>query len=113
MREWVALANQPEIERLFHSVNLSLKWMKRPQAPHVTAAERAWILKHLLPSAAESIETLLNEHQAELFTSRGGNAALARRAAMDILYKSLQRRLKMLILGYNYAEVQDTPRYPL
>jgi hypothetical protein len=109
----VAFANRPEIERRFHSVNVGLKWMKRPQAPHITAAERAWILKHLVPLAAGSIETLLNEHQAELFTPRGGNTALARRAALDILYKTLQRRLKILILGYNYTEAQEIPRYLL
>lgn len=111
LQEWLAFINRPVIERHFHSVNLSLRWMKRPQPAHVTAGERAWILKHILPTAADSIETLLNEHEAELFTSRGGNAVLTRKAAWNILYRTLQRRLKILILGYNYAETQDTPRY--
>ena len=112
-QKWLTFINRPAIERHFHSVNLSLRLMKRPQPAHVTAGERAWILKHILPSAADSIETLLGEHEAELFTPHGGNAALTGKAALNILYKTLQRRLKILILGYNYAEVQDTPRYPL
>jgi len=110
---WLTFANLSPIERYFHSVNVALQWMKRPQLAHVTAAERAWILKHVLPSAADSIETLLHEHQSQMFSPHGGNEALARRAAWDIVPRALQTRLKMVILGYNYAEVKDTPRYPL
>lgn len=113
LEKWIAFINRPVIERHFHAVNVGLGWMKRPQPAHITAGERAWILKHILPSASDSIETLLAEHQAELFTPRGGNASLTRKAAFDILLKALQRRLKILVLGYNYAEIQDTPRYPL
>jgi len=111
--QWLALANLPAIERYFHSVNLGLKWLKRPQPAHITAAERAWILKHILPDAAVDIEVLLNEHQSQLFRPYAGNEASARRAALKILIKSLQKKLKFIILGYNYTEVQDTPRYPL
>jgi hypothetical protein len=66
-----------------------------------------------MPSAADSIEALLREHQAQLFSPQGGDEKIARRAAWDILPKVLRRRLKILILGYNYAELQETPRYPL
>jgi hypothetical protein len=110
---WLMFMDRSAIERYFHSINISLRWMKRPQPAHVTAAERAWVLKHIMPSALTSIETLLNEHQAQMFSPNGGNEILARRAAVDLLYKALQRRLKIIILGYNYAELQDTPRYPL
>jgi hypothetical protein len=110
---WLVFINLPPIERHFHSVNISLKWMKRPQAAHVTAFERAQFLKRLLPEAGESIEALLLEHQSQLFTPHAGNAMRARRCAWDILYKTLQKRLKIAILGYNYAEVQETPPYPL
>lgn len=113
LAQWLVFVNRAPIERYFHSVNLSLHWMKRPQAVHITAAERAWVLKHILPSALDSIETLLREHQAQLFSPRGGNDTVARRAAWDILAKTLQRRVKIFILGYNYTEVQEPPRYPL
>lgn len=113
LSRWLIFIESSPIERHFHSINLSLHWLKRRQATHVSAAERAWVLKHLLPSAADSIDTLLNELQTQLFSPHGGNETVTRRAALDILYKTLQRRLKMTILGYNYAEIHETPRYPL
>ena len=102
-------ASQSAIQRHFHNINFSLYIMKRPQPVHVTAAERAQILKNLMPEAADSIDILLNEHQAELFTPNGGDEALAHRAARDILYKTLHNRLKTIILGYNYAGIKETP----
>lgn len=84
-----------------------------PPTAHATAYERAQLLKRLLPGATESIETLLREHQSEMFTPRGGNETIARRAAWNILYKTAQRRLEIAILGYNYAEEQETPPHPL
>jgi hypothetical protein len=113
LSRWLVFAGLSPIERHFHSINIGLRWLKRPQPAHVTAGERAWILKHLMPSAADSIEALLHEHQAQLFSPQGGDERISRRAAWDILPKVLQRRLKILILGYNYAELQETPRYPL
>ena len=110
---WLALSNSPPIERYFHSVNVSLYWMKRSQPAHVTASERAQLLKRLLPDAAQSVDTILYEHQTQLFTPHEGSLANARKAALDILYKTLQKRVKNAILGYNYAEVQETPPYPL
>ncbi|MBI2333432.1 MAG: hypothetical protein HYU84_14965 [Chloroflexi bacterium] len=95
MQRWLMYANQSAIQRHFHNINLSLTLMKRPQPIHVTAAERAQVLKNLLPEVADSIETLLNEHQAELFTPNGGDEALARRAARNILYKTLQSKLSL------------------
>ena len=82
--------------------------MKRPQPVHITAAERAQLLKNLLPNASASIDTLLNELQAELFTPYGGNEGLARRAAWDILSKTIQSRVKIIILGYNYSGIKET-----
>ncbi len=108
---WQAFLNLPPIEKYFHSVNLGLRWLKRRQAIHITPAERAWILKHTLPEAAEDIEILLNEHQKQLFTPLGGNESLARHAALRILLKGLQKRLKRSILGYNYDDIQEPPRY--
>ncbi|GAB1471396.1 transglutaminaseTgpA domain-containing protein [Chloroflexota bacterium] len=113
VRQWLMVASLPPIERHFHSINLSLKWLSNSQPAHVTPAERAWILKHILPEAAEDIEILLKEHQAQLFSPHAGDEASARRAAFKIMLKGLRRRLKISILGYNYAETQKTPRYPL
>lgn len=95
---WGALS---PIERAFQSVNLSLRWMGRPQAVHNTPAERAALLKRLVPNAADNIEVVLNELQAELFSPRGGNTPAARRAAWVILFKTVYARLRIIILGYN------------
>jgi len=103
MMRWVVFGTLPPIERYFHSINLGLYWLGRPQPMHITAAERAIILRKMLPEAETSIETLLREHQSALFSPHGGNEALARRAAWYIILKSLQTRLKIIILGYNYA----------
>lgn len=96
LRRWLVFANQSAIQRSFHNVNISLRLMKRPQPVHVTAAERAQILKNLLPDASASIDILLNELQAELFTPHGGDEALARRAARNILYKTIQSKLSFV-----------------
>lgn len=111
--KWLVFANLPSIEKYFHSINLVLKWLNRPQAAHITPAERAWILKHTLPEAAEDIEILLNEHQSQLFSPLGGSSILARRAAIRVLTKGLQKKLKRIILGYNYKDIQEPPRYSL
>ncbi|HNO94199.1 MAG TPA: transglutaminaseTgpA domain-containing protein [Anaerolineales bacterium] len=108
LRRWLAFATQPAIQRHFHNINISLRLLKRPQPVHVTAAERAQTLKGLLPSASASIDSLLNELQAELFTPNGGNEAIARRAAWDILSKTVQSKLKIIILGYNYEGIKET-----
>lgn len=103
MMRWIIFGTLPPIERYFHSINLGLHWLGKPQPMHITAAERALILKKMLPDVAPSIEALLREHQSGLFSPHGGNEALARRAAWYIILKSLQRRLKIIILGYNYT----------
>lgn len=102
--QWIILATLPPIELYFHSVNVCLGWLGRPQLAHITAAERAFLLERMMPTAVSSVQTLLREHQAAMFSPHKANEALARRAAWDILSKTFQRRLKIIILGYNYAE---------
>jgi hypothetical protein len=109
IHRWLMFATQSAIQRYFHQINFGLFLMKQSQPVHITAAERAQVLKSLLPEASASIEALLNELQAELFTPHGGNESIARRAARDILYKTLQSKLKIIILGYNYTGTKETP----
>lgn len=96
---WTALA---PIEKYFHSVNISLRWMDAQQPAHITPAERSSILQNLIPSASESIEVLLREYQSTLFSKRMGSARSARGAAWKILQQTLYTRLKIFILGYNW-----------
>ncbi len=90
---WVRWTHSTSIERSFHAVNFSLRWLGKPQPGHVTPAERADLLKGILPSAHLSIDSLLSEHQAALYTPRHGNSASARRAALSILLLTLRTRL--------------------
>ncbi|MHB8778352.1 MAG: transglutaminase-like domain-containing protein [Anaerolineales bacterium] len=90
---WTGWSMLTPIERYFHSINVSLRWLGKPQAVHITAAERAAILRGLLPSAAATIESLLHEHQSALFSPHGGNVKIARRAAWSIIYRTLGRRV--------------------
>ncbi len=101
LNNWTGWATLTPIERYFHSINASLRWLGKPQPLHITAAERADILKELLPSAAPSIDILLYEHQSALFSPREGNALIARRAAWTIIYQAIARRLNIFVLGYN------------
>ena len=82
------------IERSFHTIDLSLRWLHHPQPAHTTAVERANMLGKLIPSAQEAITTLKQEHETSLFTNRPGNIAAARRAALTILLKTWQIRVK-------------------
>lgn len=94
-------ANLPSIERHFYAINTSLKWMGLSQPIHATAVERAKSLQKKLPSANDSIEVLLTEHQSALFSIHGGDEKLARRAAWDILIQTISARLKIFFMGYN------------
>ena len=90
---WVRWSHLTAIERSFHAVNFSLRWMGKPQPMHITPAERARLLKEILPTAHASIDVLLSEHQAALFSPRPGNPAHARRAALSVLSLTLCERL--------------------
>jgi hypothetical protein len=78
------------IERSFHVINRSLKWLGKPAALHYTPADRASALITLLPEAAEEIETLKREYQASLYSPRSGNKAIAQSASQQIFWKSLR-----------------------
>jgi len=90
---WVRWNSLTSIERSFHAVNVSLRWMGKPQPMYVTPSERATLLKEILPSAHLSIDILLEEHQAALFSRRPGNMTRARRSALSLLGTALRARV--------------------
>jgi len=101
LNRWTLWTNLTPIQKYFHSINISLRWMDKQQPIHATPAERANILRELVPASAASIETLLKEYQSSLFSKREGDVKTARSAAWDILYQTIHARLKFFILGYN------------
>jgi hypothetical protein len=94
---WARWNRISPIERSFHAVNVGLRWLGRPQAAHITPVQRAHTLQKLLPSASAPVETLLAEHQSALFSPRPGDPQRARRAALEILARTLQARLRRLL----------------
>ncbi len=94
LKRWTKWAMLTPIERSFHTIDLSLRWLHHSQPAYATAMERANILGELLPSAQDAITTLKHEHETILFTNRAGNIVIARKAALTILLKTWQIRVK-------------------
>ena len=98
LARWGKWANLTPVERSFHIIDLSLRWLHDPQPAYATPLERAYALKKLLPSVQEAITILAIEHEATLFTSHTGNVARARRAGLKILMETWRTRI------FNYRE---------
>jgi hypothetical protein len=94
VRRWERWTHLSSIERSFHAVNFSLRWLGKPQHMHITPSERAATLQALLPSAGGAIDTLLLEHQSALYTPRGGSPKRARRAAWVVVGHTFLARLR-------------------
>lgn len=85
--------------RAFESINFSLRLLGAPAPLAATPIERAARLTTLLPAAQKNIQTLLDEHQTSLYTSRAANLLRARRAAWRICWQALQARIRYLLEG--------------
>ena len=69
---------------------------------YVTPAERVEFLREMLPSAGDTLTTLLNEHQSALYSQKAGDASRARRAALSLLVRTLLARLRQFWAGIRY-----------
>jgi transglutaminase-like putative cysteine protease len=58
LESWVKWSEVSAVERAFHSINQSLAWLTKPQPIHATPAERAQLLKSLVPDASQEIDAL-------------------------------------------------------
>jgi hypothetical protein len=97
LEHWERWSESNAVERSFHAINQSLAWLGKPQAAHVTAAERAGLLKTLLPSLAEDIDTLKDQHEQTLFSQVPGVEVKARRAAWRIRTMTIRAILRRLV----------------
>lgn len=77
-------------ERAFHAVNLNLRWLGQPPEPHHTPAERARILKDILPASFNDIDVLLKEYHASQYSPEGGDYVQARRAGWRLFWTGLR-----------------------
>jgi transglutaminase-like putative cysteine protease len=95
LKRWILWIKLSPVERAFQVVNLSLIWLGHPQPGYVTSQERAEVLIKYLPLAQDQILSLIQEYQITVYTAHAGNISTARKAAIAILIKTLQLRLKM------------------
>jgi transglutaminase-like putative cysteine protease len=95
LTRWSKWAKLMPIQRAFHSIDVSLRWLRSSQPAHATPLERANVLAGLLPSAREEIMALKEEHESALFTNRAGSVERARRAGRKILLEAVLVRLKI------------------
>jgi hypothetical protein len=107
VKRWVSWINLSPVERAFQAVNLSLFWLGHPQPAHITSQERAEVLINHLPSVQDQTLLLLQEYHNTIYTPRAGNISAARKAAVMILLKTWQFRVKetlnFLDTRYNQA----------
>lgn len=96
LTRWSKWARLIPMQRAFHSIDLSLRWLGHALPAQATPFERANVLAELLPSAQEEIMGLKEEHESTLFTSRAGNIERARRASRKILLETVRVRLKKI-----------------
>ena len=97
LNNWIRWAELTQIERAFQSINTALNWMGSPQPVHATPLERANLLMERVPAVTPSVNILLREHQAALFTPHAGSPSLARREARKILYQVIYLKIKNFI----------------
>jgi hypothetical protein len=96
---WERWTATPPTARAFESINFSLRLLESPLPVDATPIERAARLVALLPAAQNDIQTLLDEHQTSLYTSRTANIQRARRAARRLRWRALQERIRYLFEG--------------
>jgi transglutaminase-like putative cysteine protease len=94
--QWIKIS---PIEKAFDSVNFGLRLLQNPMPVYATPIERANRLVKLLPKAENEINTLLDEHQTSLYTSRQADVIRARRAAFHIRVLVISERIRYLIEG--------------
>ncbi|MGB7875710.1 MAG: transglutaminaseTgpA domain-containing protein [Anaerolineales bacterium] len=99
LKSWVHWARLTPIERSFETINRSLRLLGRPPAYSATPAERAQALAKELPVANSAIESLLEQHQASLFTPEPGHPGLARRASLTIWVQTIRSIVEKFLYG--------------
>lgn len=94
LTRWAGWSALMPMERAFHAVDVSLRWLNARQAAHVPPSERAALLMRLLPAAREHILALQQAHEAALFAENGAvDVRRARRAGWSILREAWRERL--------------------
>lgn len=96
---WAYWAQLLPIEKNYQTINLCLHWLGIKQPSHNTPKERAATLTRVIPSAKLDIQNLSAEYQNAVFASHPANLKMARRASLNLLFKSWQART------FHYKEI--------
>lgn len=99
LSNWSRWTRLTLIERSFETINRSLRLLGAPPAYSATPTERAKSLSKVLPVASSAIDSLLEQHQASLFTQEPGQPRLARRASLTIWLYTVQAIIQKFLYG--------------
>jgi transglutaminase-like putative cysteine protease len=88
---WVRWSEVTAVERAFHAINQCLNWLQKPQPDHATPAERANLLKSLVPNAGEDIDNLAAALEQSLYTPHPADTADTIRAGWRIKIATLRK----------------------
>jgi len=97
---WVRWSEVSHAERAFHAINQSLAWLKRPQPVHVTPAERAQLLKILVPDAVQQIDWLSSSLEQTMYSPVPADPSEAGRMAWMIRFFTV----RTIILSRFFAQ---------
>jgi hypothetical protein len=94
LTRWSKWAKLIPMQRVFHTIDRSLRWLGHTLPAHTTPLERANLLADVLPFAREDVMILKEEHETALFTDRPADLERARRASRRILLEIARARLQ-------------------
>lgn len=100
LENWLRWSEVSSVERSFHAVNQALIWLRRPQPEHATPAERAGLLKSLIPDASIDIEFLTSALEQTLYTPHAADPVDAMRRGWKIRYFAIRK----LMFGRFYGD---------
>jgi hypothetical protein len=100
LENWLRWSEASSIERSYHAINQALTWLGKPQPAHVTPAERAELLKSLIPAASADIQALTAALEKALYTPQAADPASAARHSWNIRFFTIRK----LTLGRFYGD---------
>ena len=92
---WAFLAGLHPLKRAYQEINRSLKRLGREAKAQETPAERASLLKTMLPSAGDPTDRLVGEYQMATYSSHIPDTDAARQASnkiRELSYREILRR---------------------
>jgi transglutaminase-like putative cysteine protease len=112
LRRWAFYAGSSPIERSFHVVFQSLRWLAVKPTPAQTPGEVAAALTERLPERAEEIKILLLEYEKAHFSQDLGDLQIARLASEQIRRDALRAAFSLRRSAFRAAFLRIISRKP-